>query len=199
MGWQQQTEYVIDQLRKTSVPVVDLASGRGYLVEQVARQLPNYVVATDFSPRVLRRNQALWRHFGLCERVSQIAFDARRTPFKNGAVSVMTSNLGLPNIEQPGDLVRELRRVVAERLLSVMHFFPEDDVTHAGPIREHGLDIMLYARRALAAFGNAGWRVVLENAFTGPASPTPHGDIIPSGVDGLPVADTMLTWAVLVA
>lgn len=199
LGWQQQIDYVIDQLRKTSVPIVDLASGRGYLVEHMVRQLPNYVVATDFSPRVLRRNQTLWRHLGLYDRVSQIAFDARRTPFKNGAVSVMTSNLGLPNIEHPGDLVRELRRVVAEHLLSVMHFFPEHDAINAATICEQGLDTMLYAQRALAVFQHAGWQVALENAFTGPASPTPHGEIIPSGVDGLPVADTMLTWAVLVA
>ncbi len=45
--WQSQVDYVIEQLAGSGGPIVDLASGRCYLVEQVARTSDRLVVATD--------------------------------------------------------------------------------------------------------------------------------------------------------
>ncbi len=197
--WDSQVDYLIEQVSRSEGPIVDLASGRCYLVEELARRLDRPVIATDFSPRVLRRDRRWLEFFGLYDRVSLLAFDARRTPFKDGAVESLTTNLGLPNIEEPGELLEELRRVVAGGFLAISFFYPEDDEANGAVIREIGLDKLLHRRTALEAFATAGWQVALENACIGRAMPTPAGVVLEGArVDGLPVAETELEWCVLV-
>lgn len=197
--WQRQADYVLTQLAQTTGSIVDLASGRGYLVERITRELDRLVVASDFSPRVLRRNRQHLQHQGLYEKVSLLAFDARRTPFKDGAVTTMTTNLGLPNIEEPGSLLQELRRVVSDQFLAISYFFPPDDVTNGMIIREAHLDTVLYEGNLMTAFAAANWSVSLKNQCRGQANPTPKGEILPARPDGLPAATTELMWSVLVA
>ena len=104
------------------VEYVDVASGRGSLAERMARKLDRPMIATDFSARVLRRDQDLFRFLGLLDRVSLLAFDARQTPLKDGLVKTITSNLGLSNIENPGRFLQELRRVIDGELVSIVAF-----------------------------------------------------------------------------
>ena len=85
--WNRQYEYVLDMLAPMTEPVVDLASGRGYLVEKIATQLNRPVVATDFSLSVLQRDRKLFQFLGIDSQVSLLAYDARLTPFKDGAVA----------------------------------------------------------------------------------------------------------------
>jgi hypothetical protein len=149
---------------------------------------------------VLRRDRRWLESFGLYEPVSLLAFDARRTPFKDGVVKTMTTNLGLPNIEEPGPLLRELRRVVGGTFLAISHFYPEDDQANAATIRQAGLSAVLFRRAALEHFVAAGWQVEVANLCTGSACPTPASAVLEgAGIDGLPVAETMLEWCVLVA
>ena len=126
-----QIKYVINWLSATDGPIVDLASGRGYLATRLVRELQRPVVVSDFSPAVLRRNRQYFERLGLYGFVSLLAFDARRTPFKDGAVKLLTTNLGLPNIEEPGDLLKELRRIVDGVFLAISHFYPEEDEKNA--------------------------------------------------------------------
>jgi hypothetical protein len=63
--WESQRDYVIARLSAEDGPIVDLASGRCYLVEDVARRLERPVVATDYSPGVLRQAQRRLEAFGL--------------------------------------------------------------------------------------------------------------------------------------
>jgi hypothetical protein len=128
-----------------------------------------------------------------------LAFDARRTPFKDGAVETLTTNLGLPNIKEPGSLLKELRRIVAGEFLAISHFYPEEDEANANAIREAGLEMMLYRRTALEHFAKAGWEVDVKNACVGKAHPTPTSVVLEGArIDGLPVTDTSLEWCVLV-
>jgi hypothetical protein len=71
------------------------------------------------------------------------------TPFKDGAVKLLTTNLGLPDIEEPGDLLKELKRMMDGVFLAISHFYPGEDETNAEVIREVGLDKMLYRQSAL--------------------------------------------------
>lgn len=195
-----QFEYVLERLASGDGPVVDLASGRCYLVEKLACELGRPIVATDFSPRVLRRDRQWLEFLGLYDQVSLLAFDARRTPFKDGMVGVLTTNVGLPNIEQPGDLLQELRRIVAGTFWAIHHFYPEDDEANAALICEVGLDALLFRGSALKCFAEAGWQVEVSNVCAGRALPTPTGVVLAGvGIDGLPVSETMLEWCVLVA
>jgi hypothetical protein len=162
--WTSQFDYVIAQLAATSGPIVDLASGRCYLVETLANRLQRPMVATDFSPTVLRHNRHRLENSGVYDAVSLLAFDARRTPFKAGSVATLTTNLGLPNIEAPGALLTELRRIVAGVFLAISHFYAESDEANASAIRAAQLDTLLYKRSALQQYRVAGWEVEVKNA-----------------------------------
>jgi len=195
-----QKNYLAEQLAATPGPIVDLTSGRGELVQVLAQKINQPIVATDFSPRVLRRNRRWLQFLGLYERVTLLAFDARRTPFKDGAVKTLTTFVGLPNIDQPDLLLHELRRIVSGTLFAISHFFPEDDEANAAAISEMGPSALLFRRSALEQFAAAGWQAELANTCTGRAKPTPASLLIEGlGIDGLPVADTVLEWGVLVA
>jgi len=195
-----QLDYVVEWLSTTDGPIVDLASGRCGLVERLVRRLERRVVATDFSPRVLRKDRRWLESFGLYERVSLLAFDARRTPFRDGAVDILTTHLGLPNIDELGNVLRELQRIVTGVFLAVSHFYPENDEANAKAIRESGSETALYRHAALEHYAAAGWEVEVRNACRGEARPTPFGTFLEGcGVDGLPVADTNLEWCVLLA
>jgi uncharacterized protein YbaR (Trm112 family) len=196
--WTNQIEYVIDQLNNTSDPIIDIASGRGYLIEKMARRLSCPMVATDFSVDILRRDRHWLERADLYDQISLLAFDARRTPFKNNIISNMTTNLGLPNIEQPGSLLKELHRIVSGNLWAITHFFPEKDELNGKVIRDSGLEQLLYHQTALRQFTQAGWNVVAKNTCKGLAKPTPEGEVLEGArIDGLPVSDTVLEWCVL--
>ncbi|MGQ9592971.1 MAG: methyltransferase domain-containing protein [Anaerolineae bacterium] len=197
---ERQLAYVVGQLAGVQGPVVDLATGRGGLVERLARETEALIVATDFSPRVLRRNRRWWGHLGLRERISLLALDARRTPFRDRAIATLTSNLGLPNIEHPGALLRELRRVVSGTFYAISFFYPEEDEANARLIREMGLETLLFRGPCLEAFRAAGWEVEVAHRREGRALPTPTGVVLEgAGIDALPVAETTLEWCTLVA
>lgn len=196
--WSSQIDYVVAQLTGGSGPVVDLASGRGYLAEQLLRGLDRPVIATDFSVRVLRRDRAWLSAAGLLERADLLAFDARRTPFRDKALTALTTNLGLPNIADPGSLLAELRRIAAGTFYAISHFYPEDDAANRAAIRAAGLEPMLYRSTALPAFEAAGWQVEVVNTCQGAARPTPASALLEgAGIDTFPVAATTLDWCVL--
>jgi uncharacterized protein YbaR (Trm112 family) len=197
---QSQYDYVTEQLAGAGGPIVDLASGRGGLIEVLAQRLTQPLILTDFSPRVLRDNRRRFEFEGLYHRMSMLSFDARRTPFKEGALLNVTTNQGLPNIQEPGELLHELRRVVSGAFFAVSHFYPEDDAANAAALRERGLEVFLFRERALAGFEAAGWAVEIANACTAEAKPTPAAKVLEGAqIDVFPVAPTTLEWCVLVA
>lgn len=198
--WRSQVDYTVDRLAATDGPIVDLASGRAYLVETMVRRLERPVVATDFSPGVLRRNRDYLQNAGFYDYVSLLAFDARATPFHDGAVATLTTNQGLPNIREPGRLLEELRRIVAGAFLAISHFYPEDDHANGTVIRELGLEALLYRRAAVQGFAAAGWQVEVGHSCVSEARPTPPSAVLEGArVDGMPVAETTLEWCTLIA
>lgn len=195
-----QIGYLIAHLSTFDDPIIDLASGRGELAEILVRQLKQPVVFTDFSPRVLRRNRKRLKFLGLYDRVSLLVFDARRSPFKDGAIKVMTTNLGLANIEKPNGLLFELRRIISGKFLAISYFYSEDDEANALAIKKAGLDKFLFYRPTLHLFRTSGWQLNVENMMIGKISPTPTSKLIKgAGIDAFPVAETRLKWCVLVA
>jgi len=71
----------------------------------------------------------------LYEKVSLLAIDAHRMPFRDGAAWAMTTNIGLPSIEHPGGLLKELQYIVAGRFLAISSFFPPGDEANNAVIR----------------------------------------------------------------
>jgi len=198
--WESQYDYVLEHLSSSNGPIVDIASGGGYLVDKMTSKLARPIVATDFSPRVLRRDQRFFQFLGLTDQLSLVAFDARRTPFKDGAVKTMTTNLGLANIEEPGRLLDELRRVISGKLLAIMSFFPDDDTANRAAAENLGISSFMFKDSTLRLFDEAGFDVLLKNVRSGRALPTPTSNLLEgAGIDALPVAKTELEWCTLVA
>jgi len=195
-----QINYLIAQLSIFDGPIVDLASGRVEFAEIMLRKLKQAVIITDFSPRILYRNRRWLEFFNLYDKVSLLAFDARRSPFKDGAIEVMTTNLGLANIENPENLSFELRRIVSGQFFAISFFYQEDDEENAKIIKKFGIDKFLFKHSALEAFRSAGWNAKMENMMIGRAYPTPKGEVIEgAGIDAFPVTETKLEWGILVA
>jgi len=198
-AYQSETAHLVGRISRQAGPLVDLASGRCDLVQVLAGELSRPIVATDFSPRVLRNSRRRLAPLGLDRNLGLLAFDARRTPFKAGALDTLTTNQGLGNIEQPLDLLHELRRVVRGEFLAITHFYPPGD-GNAAAIRELGLQTLLYRDSTLDAFAAAGFEVELANVQTAPARPTPVSVLLEGArIDGLPVVPTELQWCLLVA
>ena len=195
-----QINYLIAQLSIFDGPIIDLASGRGDLAELLIRKLKQPIVFTDFSPQILRRNRRWLDFFGLYDRVSLLAFDARRSPFKDGTIKVMTTNLGLNNIEEPENLLIELKRTISGKFFTISCFYQEDDKENAEVIKKLGMDKFLFKHSALESFYSAGWQVKMENMMIGKACPTPKSEVIEgTGIDAFPVTETKLEWGTLVA
>jgi hypothetical protein len=187
---------------RAAVRVVRAHRGSGFRallsVETLANRLQRPVVATDFSPAVLRHNRHRLENSGVYDDVSLLAFDARHTPFKTGSVATLTTNLGLPNIEAPGALLTELRRIVDGAFLAISHFYAESDEANAPAIRAAQLDTLLYKHSTLQQYVEAGWEVEVKNVCVGKARPTPPSVVLEGArADSLPVADTNLEWCVL--
>lgn len=198
--WESQVAYLLGALSGTDRPVVDLASGRCYLVERMLEAGIRPVVATDFSVSVLRRDREYFNFLGVRSGLSFVAFDAQLTPFKKASISTMTSNLGLANIENPAGVLEELKRIVGGSLLAISFFFPEDDEPNRQAILQVGLETFLYRHSAVASFSSTGWHLSIENACLGTALPTPTSAVFEGmRADGLPVAPTELEWCTLKA
>jgi hypothetical protein len=194
-----QVDYIVREAQREPGPVVDVASGRARLVERLARDISSLVVATDVSPVALTRARRMLEVVGIPPgRVSFLALDARKTPFRDGAVGTLTSNVGLQNVQRPGQLLHELRRTTHSRLLAASELFPAGDTVNRRAAEEGGFAELLWRDTALAAFEASGWRVAVVNSCTAPALPTPASELIPSArIDAFPVAETTAEWCVL--
>jgi uncharacterized protein YbaR (Trm112 family)/protein-L-isoaspartate O-methyltransferase len=197
-----QSDYVCAQVASHAphAPILDIASGRGYLVERLLSLPDRLVIATDVSPRILRRNRNYLTAMGLYDRVTLLAFDARQTPFKPTSIQTMTTNLGLPNIDQPALLLSELRRICAGTMFAISHFLPANDTPNINAISKALSPDMLLKTTTFTQFGEANWHVEMANLCSGLARPTPPSAIIEGlTIDTLPATETVFDWCVLVA
>lgn len=182
---------VVEIVERGDGPVLDVATGRGALLERLAHGA-RAVTASDSSLRIL---ELLRRRLG--DGIEYVVADARSLPFPDASVATVVSHLGLANIADGETVLRELRRVGRE--LVVTHFFlPKEDAENQSAARELGLGTLLDRERALAALAAAGWRVEIEAEREVGAAPPPASELIPGvRIDALPVAETRATWCVL--
>lgn len=196
-AWRAEVDLLLERLGSLPPPLVDLACGRGALIDALLAHSDRHVVASDFSPRVLRRNLGRLRALGWADRVSLMAFDALHTPFAERSVGALTTNLGLANLRHGEAVFREVRRVLAGRFLAVTHFYPPGDANTAA-IAEAGLSHMLDRHRVADQLAAADLRYTFHNPIHALAAPTPASQVFPGArLDLLPVADTVLEWCLL--
>ncbi len=171
-------------------PIVDVASGRGTLVELMVEGDCPLIVATDFSVRVLRRSRRRLLYMGQAGRVSHLVVDARKTPFCDDSIPALSSHMGLANIiVGASDALSELKRVCGGVLLFSHAFCRPDDPVHAPILREIGHPLA-FLEDATEALDSAGWDAEILINRRVPVKPTPTSKLIPEMiVDRFPITD----------
>ena len=165
--------------------VVDLASGRGTLLERLQGSVQGTLVATDVSPRALRRARR--------RGIQAVACDVRALPFADGSVECATTFLGLNNVQRPGELLTELRRV-ARRFLAA-HLVYEPGTENDAVLDELGLAQLSYRDSLLDALDRAGWAADVVSWCSTTLQPAPTGVLLEDAViDRLPVETVQGTW-----
>lgn len=198
-GWESQIDFILNNI-ESNKPIIDIASGKGYLVEKLLKETKNYVVATDFSPTILARNKEYYKNKGLYNRLSLIAFDARRTPFKDNSIETLTSNFGLQNIEQSGEVIKEMKRITKGIFMSTMFFIDKEDNVHIDLFNKYGNAAFITRENAVETFKRAGWNIDIANSFLANIKPTPEGEILKGArIDGFPIVDTKVEFCVIKA
>lgn len=198
-GCESQIDFILNNI-ESNKPIIDIASGKGYLVEKLLKETKNYVVATDFSPTILSRNKEYYKNKGLYNRLSLIAFDARKTPFKDNSIETLTSNFGLQNIEQSGEVIKEMKRITKGIFMPIMFFIDKKDNIHIDLFNKYGNAAFVTKENAVETFKRAGWNVDIANSFLANIKPTPEGEILKGArIDGFPIVGTKIEFCVIKA
>ena len=93
--------------------VLDLGTGTAELAMEICIHHPWVRVAgLDFSPRMLAIGQRKVRAKGLWRRIDLNLGDARRLPLKAGSIDGATMAFGIRNIQEQGDVLKEIWRVL---------------------------------------------------------------------------------------
>lgn len=186
-AWENSRKYIIDNVKEDEL-VVDIASGKGYLIKEMLERIPNKIVATDFSPTILIRNKKYFKKIGLYDNLSLMSFDARRTPFKKESVDLLTSNIGLSNVENSGKLAEEIYRIVKDRTLFYFQFLDESDQKHMDLLKKYGVQDMNVKSLCSKVFDKTKLKYTFENSIVVKIEPTPVGEIVSGAeIDGIPI------------
>jgi ubiquinone/menaquinone biosynthesis C-methylase UbiE/uncharacterized protein YbaR (Trm112 family) len=197
-AWNSGMDYIVSNMKSDKM-MVDIASGRGYLVRKALENTVNSVVATDFSPTVLLRNKAYYKHLGLYSKLSLLAFDARKTPFKTNSIEFMTTNVGLSNIMNSGSIATEIDRISKSTVMFYLEFLDGNDKVHVDLLQEYKLEDMNIQTNCLQVFKETSFDIKLTNEIQVIKTPTPRGQIIEgAGIDGIPVHPIAFNCCVLV-
>lgn len=187
---------LVTSLPVSDGPIVDIASGRGFLVERLARGLDRPIVATDFSVTALRRARRRFVTLGLDGRGSFLAIDARRTPFRDGSLPTLTTYVGLQNIDGVESALRELNRVTSGTLYAISTFYGDGD-PNTERIRGIGATFCLRSE-ALTLLADTGWEATIAQSCSARALPTPVSEILRGAtIDTLPSVETTTEWVLL--
>ena len=198
--WDSQFDFLIDSVGHDPGTVLDLSSGRCYLVETLARLTQASIIATDHDPRVLRQSQRYLRTVGLYNRVSLLAIDPCRSPFKDDSVPQITSFQGLQSVRDLTALIAELRRIVSGRILSIQTFYPEGNEPNAETLRAHNMESQFFKDAFVDTMESAGLQLALANERTAREAPCQPGEVIQGAVvNPFPVTETRATWCTVVA
>ncbi len=195
----QQIEYLINMLKEKEVEfIVDIASGSCTLVKEILSKTDLQVVATDFSMKIAKKTYREISKEGYENRISYLVFDSKKTPFKKGSIQVLTTYLGLQNIENPGNVLSELNRICSAFFYSICNLCSEEDETNRSALRKFGLESMYIKNIHKQELTSNGFNVEVLNTIYAKSSPTPTGKIIKgAGIDGFPVVDGIFEHCII--
>ncbi len=195
-----QLDFIAGELKSCPGPIVDIASGRGMLVEKLLEGARAPITATDLSPTVLKEHLgARFPNETESGRLTLTPCDATALPFPDSSIPALTTCLGLQNIPGPERTVRELRRVCEGRLYAMCAFFPEDDRENQEAAARLGLPGAYSQSKLQGLLERCGWRVAPHEGRPFRTMPTPVGVVVPgAGFDALPVVETTSWFTTLI-
>jgi len=125
------------------VQILDIGSGPGDLVIEIARRLPDArLIGVDLAPAMIDIARGSARAAGLQTRISFELADAARLPVDDGSIDVVVSSLSLHHWDQPPAVFAEVHRVLRPGGFSLVY----------------DLAAITYSRTELAEIlGAAGW------------------------------------------
>ncbi len=196
---EKQFKYLVNLLKKDDEQfVVDIASGPCTLVKRILYETDLKVVATDFSMKIANKAYEELYNQGYEDRVSYLVFDSKKTPFKKASIPIMTTYLGLQNIENPGNLLSEINRICSGAFYSICNLCSANDKTNRSALRKFGLESMYVKKLLIEGLRNNGFNVEVLNSIFAKSSPTPTGKIIKGiGIDRFPVADGIFEHCII--
>ena len=195
-----QADYIINALKNEKDFILDVASGQGTLISKFLENTDTCVVSSDMSLNVLEKAKESAEKGGFGDRVSYMAFDLNKSPFKNKSVKTITTYVGLQNIENPEKIFGELRRICGGKLYSACVFCCEDNVINRKALENDGLDKTWIKNKYIEQFNNAGFVSIVENSIATVDDPTPVGEIVQGvGIDGFPVEPGNFERAVVIS
>lgn len=105
----------VARARVTLGRVLDVGTGTALIPIELCTRAPDVVVeAIDLADHMLALGRRNVERAGLSERISMQKLDAKKTAWMNGAFGVVVSNSIVHHIPDPGEVLREMWRLVAK-------------------------------------------------------------------------------------
>ncbi len=101
--------------------ILDFASGKCLLVNELSKLKNCHVIVNDINPIVVMQAQQNFEKF---EHMSFMAFDMKRSPFRNKSIHTVTTMLGLQNIIPCNGIIEEINRI-ADVFINISAYLSE--------------------------------------------------------------------------
>ena len=197
---QAQLGYIVNALKNEKDFILDVASGRGVLVSKFLENTDTCIVSSDISFNVLEKAKESAEKEVFDNRISYIAFDLNKSPFKDKSVQAITTYVGLQNINNPEKIFAELRRICGGKLYSACVFCCEDNVVNHKALENDKLDKTWIKSKYIEEFNKVGFKSVVENAIITLDEPTPVGEIMQGvKIDSFPIEPGNFERAVVIS
>lgn len=149
------------------VPVLEIATGKGRFLAELARHVP-HVVTVDTDPSEQRIARIYAHAKGVADRITFVTADATHLDFPDHSFGSIVSMNTFHHVEQPGKLLDEMRRLVRSDGKIVISDFDEQgfevmEKLHAAENRVHPRGA--HSMQEIAHYWRQhGWTVELKKA-----------------------------------
>ncbi|MCK4258580.1 MAG: class I SAM-dependent methyltransferase [Halanaerobiales bacterium] len=191
----------INSIKDYDGVILDIASGKGYLAFKLLNEFSGQLVMSDINPAVLKQNFDMMNELDMNKDVSFVAFDVKKSPFKDHSFSMMTTLLGLQNIFYSQNVLKELKRICCGKFYSISSFCKEEDTVNVQELVRRGLESMWLRLNYEKLFELSGWKLeCLSSQFVN--APVVETDNILKSVSAItkfPLKSTIFEYCLTVA
>ena len=195
-----QIDYIVNLLKDEKNIILDVASGEGGIVQKFLENTDTRIVSSDISFHVMEKAKESAEEKGYGDRVSYIAFDLNKTPFRDKSINIMTSLFGLQSVVSPVRIFEEIRRICDGKLYSACVFCCDENSKNVKLLEESGEDSMIIKDKYIEEFDKVGFTSIVKNSIITFNEPTPVGEIAKGVIiDGFPVEADDFEYAVVIS